>query len=522
MRRFRLAALSVAVAGVLFTAAVTLRWFGHDATTAIDDLGEALAALVAVGAAVFASRRSSESRRAWLYLGASALSWGIGEMVWSWYELVGHREVPFPSLADVGFLLAVPLAVVGLLAFPGAPLRAARRIRVTLDGAIIATSLLFVSWALVLGPLWHAGEQSVFAQAISLAYPLGDVVIATIVFIVLGKAQREHRTALVLVAVSLLAMAIADSAFAYLTSQSSFGSGNGLDAGWVVGYLLLALAALHPAEAGGTRVVQEAEVSDALGMDSRATVLLPYGPLLAAVAVGGYRLAGHGRVGPFLGVTGTVLVALVCIRQLVALLDNLELGRALHAAVGQLEERELQLNYQAFHDGLTGLANRSLFWDRIEHAMALGARDNRRIAVLYIDLDGFKVVNDSLGHASGDQLLAAVAERMRAVVRPSETVARIGGDEFAVLVEVVEERGPEALADRLFESLSAPFTIGRRKVSVGASIGIAVTDGGSPAVDDVMRLADAAMYDAKRAGKGRYAVRRMAGPGLRVVGKGVS
>ncbi|HZQ83901.1 MAG TPA: GGDEF domain-containing protein [Acidimicrobiales bacterium] len=519
MRQFRMAAVAAAVVAALFTLTVSLRWFGPGTSNAIDDIGEAVAALIAAGAGLIAARRSKDAAKAWLLIGASALSWGLGELVWSWYELIRHRDVPFPSFADVGFLLAVPLATAGLLLFPGAPRRAARRLRMTLDGAIIATSMLFISWGLVLGPLWHTKGQSAFAQTISLAYPVGDVIIATLVFILVGHVRRNHRTAFVLVGTALLAMAVADSAFAYLTNQSTFDIGNGLDAGWVVGYLLIAVAALHPARPSATRILPSAESVAGPGMDSRGTVFLPYVPLAAAVAVGAYRLAVHGSVGVFLAVTGTVLLGLFGLRQMIALLDNLELGRALHAAVRQLEDHEQQLTFQAFHDGLTGLANRSLLWDRIGHAIALGGREHRTLAVLYLDLDGFKQVNDTLGHAAGDQLLAAIAERLRAVMRPAETVARIGGDEFAVLVEGVDEHSPEALAQRLLDALATPFAVAPHRIVVGASIGIAVSRGipSHPTADELVRTADAAMYDAKRAGKGRVAVRDLSAPALRSV-----
>ncbi|MBV9254741.1 MAG: GGDEF domain-containing protein [Actinobacteria bacterium] len=517
MRQFRLAAAVAGVLAALFTATVTFHWFGAAGSNAIDDLGEALAALAAAGACVVAARRHRDAHTAWILLGASALSWGAGELVWSWYDLVQHREVPVPSLADLGFLAAVPLAAAAILAFPGAPRRAARRARIGLDGAIIATSLLFVSWALVLGPVWHTAGQSALGQTVSLAYPVGDIVIATLVFITVAHVRRNHRVPFVMAGVALLAMAVADSAFAYITNQV-FSDTNALNAGWVVGYLLIAVAALHPARPSNTRVLPTAaDVADAPIIDGRGSVFLPYVPVAFAVAVGAYRLASHGRVGPFLGVTGTVLVGLFSLRQLVALLDNLELGRELQRAVRALEDREQQLTFQAFHDGLTGLANRSLLWDRIGHAVALGAREERTIAVLYVDLDGFKQVNDTLGHAAGDQLLAAVAERMRAVVRPAETVARIGGDEFAVLVEGVDEHSPEALAHRLLEALSTPFTVAPNRVVVGASIGIAVSRRQHPSADELVRAADAAMYDAKRAGKGRVAVRELPSATLRAV-----
>ena len=172
----------------------------------------------------------------------------------------------------------------------------------------------------------------------------------------------------------------------------------------------------------------------------------------------------------------------------------IENGRLYH----QLRERSL-------HDALTGLANRSLFFDRVEHAIArLGRQGGEMIAVLFIDLDNFKKVNDTLGHARGDRLLALVAERLMKVVRGADTVARLGGDEFAVLLEAVTSAdGPVVVAERALSLLSMPFELNGESVNVGASIGIAVQADGKTGTDAFIHEADAAMYEAKRAGKGR-------------------
>jgi diguanylate cyclase (GGDEF)-like protein/PAS domain S-box-containing protein len=168
-----------------------------------------------------------------------------------------------------------------------------------------------------------------------------------------------------------------------------------------------------------------------------------------------------------------------------------------------IEER---LSHQALHDALTGLSNRTLLLDRVRQAVARSARTGRAIAVLFIDLDRFKLVNDSLGHESGDELLVAVAERLLAVVRPDDTVARLGGDEFVVLCEDLGEEGIVAVAERLRASLAEPYALRGGEVSVRASIGIATPADGGSAAETLVRDADAAMYRAKERGRDRVVV----------------
>jgi len=165
-------------------------------------------------------------------------------------------------------------------------------------------------------------------------------------------------------------------------------------------------------------------------------------------------------------------------------------------------EAEDQLRHQAFHDGLTGLANRALFTNRVEHALVLRRQRTRsEVAVLFVDLDDFKNVNDTLGHAAGDALLRAVGLRLLDALLPSYTVARVGGDEFAVLIEDVA--GPATALDAaegVVRSLQAPFDVEEREIFVTASVGVAL---GTEA-DEVLRAADVAMYRAKTSGKAQY------------------
>ena len=168
---------------------------------------------------------------------------------------------------------------------------------------------------------------------------------------------------------------------------------------------------------------------------------------------------------------------------------------------------EQQLHHQAFYDPLTGLPNRALFMERLAHASTRANRRDSRVAVLFMDLDDFKVVNDSLGHKSGDQLLKAVAERVKACLRPEDTAARLGGDEFTFLVEDVASVGEGVeLAERISEVLQPPFTLDEQKVFTTASIGIVLSGPTHERAEDLLRHADLAMYRAKHKGKARYEV----------------
>ncbi|HUP86793.1 MAG TPA: EAL domain-containing protein [Acidimicrobiales bacterium] len=172
--------------------------------------------------------------------------------------------------------------------------------------------------------------------------------------------------------------------------------------------------------------------------------------------------------------------------------------------ITERKELEEQLAHQAFHDSLTGLANRALFRNRIEHALARTRRQPRPIAVLLLDLDGFKTINDSLGHAFGDTVLVAVAERLREHLRPSDTACRLGGDEFAILAEdLTEGGGAAAVAERILHALRIPFVVEDKELVLTPSIGYTVAGAEQTDADDLLRNADVAMYTAKGRGRNR-------------------
>ncbi|HUH39491.1 MAG TPA: MHYT domain-containing protein, partial [Castellaniella sp.] len=239
------------------------------------------------------------------------------------------------------------------------------------------------------------------------------------------------------------------------------------------------------------------------------------GMAAANFPVGALCLSADGLADPQLGILIPISsAALLIMTLLTAVLDD-RMRRSLKLANSRLQSANQALQKQAFQDSLTGLPNRLLFEDRLAHAVQrlagapelyASTRTPAKIAVLFIDLDGFKLVNDSLGHAAGDQVLKQIAQRLRLVVRESDTLARIGGDEFILLMEDIASLADAAdLAQRLIEALSAPLQIHARQVSLSASVGLTLY----PDHGDASRLvtnADAAMYAAKRIGGGTYAV----------------
>lgn len=276
-RAFTIAAAGAGVLAVAFVTWTALRIGGDQATVAVDDIGEAVAALIAsVSCGLAAARTSNRTRLAWAFFAASAASWGIGEVVWSVYEVGLGVAVPFPSAADAGFLLAIPLAVAGVFAFTSAPARLATRGEALLAGAIIALSLLFVAWALGLGKVYDMSTASPPARLIGLAYPVGDIITITVLVLALRRARRAELGSMFLLLGGLASAAAADSAFAYLTASGAyFAIGSLLDAGWVIGYLMIALAPIWP-------VTDSEKVRRVEGPIELWQLALPWTPVVAA------------------------------------------------------------------------------------------------------------------------------------------------------------------------------------------------------------------------------------------------
>ena len=224
------------------------------------------------------------------------------------------------------------------------------------------------------------------------------------------------------------------------------------------------------------------------------------------------NLTGHVRDTPVLAATTVVVFALVCLRMswLFQALRDQGLraeadAAALAEALAARDRLELDLRHQAFHDPLTGLANRTLLYERVRDSLTSSAGRPELIGLLFCDLDGFKTVNDSLGHNAGDELLTVVSRRLQSLVRGNDTVARLGGDEFAVLLQEVDSTDTAMrIADRIVAAMREPVEIAGRQITLSVSVGLAFAEP-SKSTEQLLSEADVAMYEAKSKGKSRWA-----------------
>jgi len=496
-RRWKVAAVAVLVAVLVFALVLWKQPVSDDAITAFDDLGQlAAAALGGLGAAWASIRawRVEQPRLAisWGLIALGCWSWAWGEAIWSLYEVVLKEEVPFPSLADVGFLLLPVLAGIGLQLWPTGVVARRDRLAALLDGTIIGSSLLLLSWATALGATVRAGGDTA-TVVIGAAYPLGDVLMASLVVLLLTRAEPTNRPALALLSAGIVGLAIADSAFMYGTSSGTYSSGALLDAGWFAGFLAIGVAGVAM---GGAPSQQPRRLHQG---GWRRTVL-PYVPSVLALTVVFARLISGQSLHILEALCTLVIVAAVLARQFLLLSENRDLLTAVQT--GRDEQRRL-----AFRDPLTGLASRALFEDRLRHALRRGARDGVPRSVLVVDLDDFAQVNKGLGEAAGDQVLIQAAARLRSCVREVDTVARIDGDQFGVVLEVGDQP-PERIAERVVDGLRTVVDVAGEPVPVTASVGLAVHAVPRARVGpaDLLSAAQRALEQAKTSGKNTFTV----------------
>ncbi|WUH78903.1 EAL domain-containing protein [Streptomyces sp. NBC_00435] len=619
--------LLLAVVSSGYGVGAALGWGSKELADFMGDFGLSAAGLLAaVSCFTYARAIDSRERPAWLLFAFSSLMGGCGNAVWGWYEVVLGESVPKPSVADFAFLCFAPPAIVGLLVLAKRPVTRAGWVCLGLDSWLIGGSLLTLSWSLALAHAARTAQTgapgSVPRAALSLAYPLLDIALVSMVLVLHFRRSETNRSAVNTAIAALSLTVLSDALFTSPLLSAEYQSGQLLDAGWFAGSLLLAYAPwgarrLHPGPEPAAHA--RAERQHSRPITGSLPALTPY--LAAAVCTLGilYNVVDGRKVDRVVVFTGCTVVLALVIRQGIMLLDNIaltqelaqkenhfrslvqgssdvimiaaptgtlryvspaaagvygreaeelvgtelatlihpdDLGRVVHEVrrflaapppeepttriecrfksgdgewlnvestvnrhqgglilnsrdVTERVRLQAQLQHSAEHDPLTDLPNRALFTRRVRQALTGRRAGDHSTAVLFIDLDGFKAVNDTIGHQAGDELLIEAARRLQDSVRAGDTAARLGGDEFAALIlgdgsrdRSAREYQVHEIADRLRTTLSQPYRIAGNEVRVAASIGVAFADPGiTPS--DLMRNADLAMYRAKAGGKNR-------------------
>ncbi|MDP9796467.1 diguanylate cyclase (GGDEF)-like protein [Catenuloplanes nepalensis] len=512
--RFGAVAAVTLLAVVLVVAVNSLGVLPGRAGVALDNLAQLTTGAAAAICCLVTARGVSGAGRAWRRLiGIGMIGWSLGQFVWTVHQLSGTDYLPGPVPAEFGYMALPVFALWALLTIaavsPRRVLGPSRHARVVamLDVVIVLGSVVVLSWAPVRAVLEGEGPPGPLVAGV--AHLVMDALLAVLLALLLVVRQppRALRPQLLLLGGGLLALTVSDGFYAYLVAADADRMTPLHSAGWVLGPALVALAALVPAP--DETAAEQDDIDPVL-------LLLPVLPVVATgVTIAIRTLIGHPLTWPEVAL-GWLGLLLVIVRQLVTIVDN----RALLLSVAEARRR---LAHQATHDPLTGLANRELFGKRLSAAVDAHREEGRPIALLFVDLDDFKFVNDSFGHAAGDRMLQEIAARLQRCVRRDDMVARLGGDEFAVLLEA-DPGAPGLVGERILAAVREPVRIDGKPVSVAASVGVVAPEPYDIGLtgDALLRRADAAMYAGKRRGKNimvRYAGTRDGGgdadlPGL--------
>lgn len=449
----------------------------------VADLTGLLGAVAASAGFVASGLRAEGRERAWrLLLAGGSGVWALGQALWSWQRTIDHRAMTFPDPADVCFLVLPVLSFVALLVVSrGDRDRVVHtrrallpRAALILDGVIIVSSVLALTWETSLSAI--VGRPNIGSLLLADSYAVADLVLITIALLFAATWRSVWRVPFAWLILGLIAIGFSDTVYAFAIS-SNIAVPPFSDVGYMSGPVFLVIAALVPDCHIGYRKPHVALWS------------LPYVPLIAVCGYVVATTALRGEPDPVeVYILGGVLT-LVVLRQM---LTQRQVFRA-----------HLRVTHQATHDPLTGLANRVLFMEHLDDALSRTRRDRHRVGLVYLDLDSLKELNDAWGHGIGDVVLCAVAQRLRCCVRKTDTLARVGGDEFVILLDPVPE-SPERVKQRLTREVGQPLAVresyagpAETHYEPSMSIGYVTLDPTDTAERAISR-ADSTMYDTKR------------------------
>ncbi len=463
--------------------------------------GATIAALIVGG-----RKNSGRSCLPWYLFAVGQGLFVTSDVLSSNYERLFGHAMTFPSIADPFHLAFYPFLVAGMLLLIHE--RDEGRDRDGLiDALIVTAALATLLWVYLIAPYAESETGSLLKSLTSIAYPVMDILVLGVVARVAAGSHRRE-PAFVFLLSGTVVLLLSDAFHGLKLLDGGYDTAGILDTGWAIYYTLLGTSALHPSMRQLSEPGPEPD-----GRLTRARLMLLTCASFTAPLLIFVRSAINDELDIYVLVGASALMfALVLLRMAGIVRRNEELAVQMVKLTEESVSKAFlaELEHQAFHDTLTGLPNRALFRNRVEHALASQRRDHLPVAVLFLDVDDFKNVNDSLGHAAGDEVLQELGRRLEDCMRPVDTAARLGGDEFAILIHDAEsELQSVEIAHRVMDKIEEPIALPSRDVTLATSIGIAFSDQTMISrrdAEELLRNADAAMYMAKENGKGHYQI----------------
>ncbi|WP_168734884.1 bifunctional diguanylate cyclase/phosphodiesterase [Deinococcus sp. KSM4-11] len=437
-----------------------------------------------------ARRHTGPERRAWGWLALGIFSWGLGQMVYTCLY-IATKTNPFPSLADVGYLALIPCFVLGIAHFPRLIHGRLQNASFLLDIMIVVLACGDLLWVLDVRATAEAYQGQAFALSIALAYPITDLALcALLLSLMLWRPRHLTVRQLGMLALGLGLFLLADLLYAYRTSKNLYELGQLLDTLWSWGAVCFGIAAFMGRVGAGT-THEASRTRTGPVRTGTEHLLLPNAAIVVVYAVFFMLHDPSLKNGVEINPTLAIVTLLVLLRQVLGLVDNTRLHRC--------------LAYQAEHDHLTGLFNRVNLQRYLAESISTASHREQLVAVLFLDLDRMKLVNDSLGHPAGDHVLKEMAHRLVGTVGVGDILARVGGDEFVVVLTGLRHADEATrVAERILKAVSLPVTIEGQEVFLTASIGLTVCPTETHDADIALKQADIAMYQAKRHGKATW------------------
>lgn len=452
-------------------------------------------------------RRKGRERLFWLSFGLGNIFYIVAQLIWNYYEWILHIDAPAAGLADIIWCLQYVAYFIGMLLKRLDLSGEGKTLKLLLDILVVMVVAATLSLEYIIDPILKTSDG--WEVFIYIFYPVGDLgLLLGALTIAYASEKASSHSLNTLLSLGIVAQIIADTYYSYAAPLGKYHTGNLIDPIWALGLLLIGTAVLNEDKVASGAVLKKELAIIHLPATQRSVIDYIYFALPYAGVIFLFLLMLTRVVLDVIFIGVCISVGMLIIRQIITLIENGDLLAKYKILTNELDskvkERTQELEYLAYHDQLTGIPNRRYFETNLKEIITRSKIYHHSFALLLLDLDRFKQINDVMGHGMGDYLLIEMANRLTYSVVERAKVFRLGGDEFTILIPDTNEKEVEELARNINKAVSRPLLLDDEVVKISTSIGISMFPDNGDNPDTLFKQADVAMYEAKSAGKDNY------------------